>query len=159
MMRSQHRPLEKHLQETCSEFLALDGWRRIRTDLKQLRGLGVQEKGMADDLFIRYGKACPEIQGCFSMGGCGCAEVLWIEWKRERGGTGKRALFTKAEKAMIHQKAWHAAERARGALTWIAGEDFTASIEGFIEHYSESGLLRNQALRGKRRLESTCVKV
>lgn len=33
--------LEKQVQQTCCEFLALDGWRRIRTDLGHLRGMGV----------------------------------------------------------------------------------------------------------------------
>lgn len=127
---------ERQIQEACSTLLALDGWRRVRTDLPRLRGLGVQEKGMADDLFLRYSQA-HEPHPCSMY-----SQVIWIEWKRERGGTGKRALFTKAEKAMIQQKAWHAAERARGALTLIAGEDFPANIDGFREWYNRSGLAR-----------------
>lgn len=131
--RSKPKVTEAHIQETCSAYLALDDWRRVRTDLKHLRGMGVQEPGMADDLYIRYlDKArieCP----------CGmktavlkppAAEVLFVEWKRKTG------------KTAAHQHAWHAAERARGALTWIAGIDFIASIEGFIEHYLASGLAR-----------------
>jgi hypothetical protein len=57
ILTRRHIPVvsEAHIQETCSQFLAVDGWRRIRTDLKQLRGMGMQEKGMADDLYIRYG--------------------------------------------------------------------------------------------------------
>ncbi len=132
---------EASIQETCSQFLALDGWRRIRTDLKHLRGMGVQEKGMADDLFIRYWTGCINqiaMKAPYESWG----QILWVEWKRERGGNGKRALFTKAEKAMIHQKAWHAQERARGALTVILGNDCPATIEGFQEWYRASGLRR-----------------
>ncbi len=130
------RILEASIQETCSQFLELDDWRRIRTDLKHLRGMGVQEKGMADDLFIRYWNH--DLVGH----GRELADVIWVEWKRERGGNGKRAIFSKAEKAMIHQRAWHAQERARGALTVILGEDCSATIEGFREWYRQSGLRR-----------------
>lgn len=136
---------ERHIQETCSAFLGLDGWRRLRTDpvSDQSRGKGFGELGMADDLFIRYLHACDGSKcSCDKHGATGRAEVLWVEWKRERGGDGKRALFTKAEKAKIHQRAWHAAERARGALTIILGEDCPASIEGFQEWYMQSGLSR-----------------
>lgn len=125
-------PSEAHIQETCSQFLELDGWRRVRTDLKQLRGMGVQEPGMADDLYIRYPYSY--LSKPLSVKGDliqrSNALVLWIEWKSK---TGKGAL---------HQKAWHARERAAGALTLIAGEDFAASIESFRDWYFKSGLRR-----------------
>ena len=57
-------------------------------------------------------------------------------WKRIRAG---RKTATKASQ---RQRDWHAAERARGALTLIAGEDFAASIEGFQDWYRQSGLAR-----------------
>lgn len=117
---------EATIQNTCSQFLELDGWRRVRTDLKQLRGMGVQEPGMADDLFIRY--ESNQVQA--DNDNWGQALVIWVEWKRKTG------------KAAEHQKWWHAAERARGALTLIAGEDFVASIEGFRAWYFKSGLRR-----------------
>lgn len=140
-------PLEKEIQATCTSFLELDGWRSLRTDpvSDRSRGKGFGELGMADHLYIRYDPCYadePELEACGS--------VMWIEWKRERGGKGKRALFTKAEKAKIHQKAWHAAERARGALTLIAGEDFPATIEGFTAWYAQSGLQRKQITLGPR---------
>ncbi len=118
---------EKHIQETCSAFLALDGWRRVRTDLAHLRGMGVQERGMADDLYIRYIAGSDVHHTAESRMSC---YVLWIEWKRRTG------------KVAANQHAWHAAERARGAFTMIAGLDFTASIEGFMEWYATSGLAR-----------------
>ena len=43
---------------------------------------------------------------------------------------------------MQHQVAWHQRERARGALTLLAGVDFPATIEGFAEWYRASGLMR-----------------
>jgi hypothetical protein len=120
------KPLsERHIQETCSEWLSFDGWRRIRTDPPWMRGLAVQEKGIADDLYIRYGK-----HEAHEWWNRAPADVLWIEWKK-KGGNGAQ-----------HQLDWHQAERARGALTWIAGEDFPASIEGFQDWYRKSGLMR-----------------
>jgi hypothetical protein len=121
---------ERDIENTCSAFLELDGWRCIKTDLPHLRGLGVQEKGMADRLYLRYeqnprGKQrgdiwCPE--DC---------EAMWIEWKRPKG------------KVSAKQVEWHAAERARGAFTLIAGVAFPATIEGFRKWYCKrSGLAR-----------------
>lgn len=125
----QPKPLsEAHIQETCSHLLALDDWRRVRMDMKQLRGMGVQEPGMADDLFIRYLFTDPwntaEIRAH--------TEAMWIEWKSKRG------------KASDHQKAWHTLERKRGALVLVAGQDFFASIEGFKAWYKYSGLMRKR---------------
>lgn len=139
-------PTERQIQETCSSFLELDGWRRLRTDpvSDRSRGKGFGELGMADDLYIRY--TIPWVDAAPCGSDVAFTETMWIEWKRERGGQGKRALFTKAEKAKIHQKAWHAAERARGALTVIMGEDCPASIEGFQEWYRNSGLMRRKLL-------------
>ena len=58
--------------------------------------------------------------------------MMWIEHKSPTG------------RAAPHQKAWHAAERARGALVLVAGEDFPASIDGFMEFYRRSGLMRRK---------------
>jgi hypothetical protein len=133
---------EAHIQQAGDDLLALDGWRKIVTDPPQLRGLGVSEKGIPDRLYMRY-KPNPyerhhdrEVPGGF--GGWDpvvpCqAEALWIEWKRKGG------------KAALHQKAWHQAERARGALVWVSGEDFPATIEGFEAHYLASGLNRRMS--------------
>lgn len=134
------RLLERDIERTCTEFLSLDGWRCLKTDpvSDRSRGKGFGEKGMADCLYIRYLSAC-EGKGCSDGAECPVrSEVMWCEWKRERGGK----ITSRAEKAKIHQKAWHAAERARGALTLIAGEDFPATIEGFQQWYMKSGLAR-----------------
>lgn len=121
---------ERQIQDACNQLMELDGWRVIHTDPRYLRGLGVQEKGIADELYVRYLppaklQRVPRPDEVKAQ-----AEVLWVEFKRRTG------------KAMAHQRAWHDAERARGALTWIAGIDFTASVEGFKAHYLASGLAR-----------------
>src|SRR6188508_192911 len=89
---------EADIQRTCTDFLKLDGWRPLRTDpcSDKARGKGFGEKGMADHLYIRYGDLQPDRPLC---------EVMWIEWKSERG------------RVSPHQIAWREAERARGALT------------------------------------------
>lgn len=120
------KPLsEAHIQATCTDWLELDGWRCVRTDMPHLRGLGVSEPGMADNLYIRY--HYPEGKLTFAED-LSVARVMWIEWKK-RGG-----------KAKQRQQDWHAKERALGAFTLIAGEDFPASIEGFCNWYTGSGL-------------------
>lgn len=114
---------EAHIQQAFTEYLQLDGWRPLRTDpcSDRIRGKGFGEKGMADNLYIRY-----------SPLGMPFACVLWIEYKRKGG------------KAAAHQKLWHAAERQRGALTIIAGEDCEASFDGLQEWYRKSGLQRKK---------------
>lgn len=121
---------ERQIQDASNQLMELDGWRVIHTDPRYLRGLGVQEKGIADELYVRYLplaklQRVPRPDEVKAQ-----AEVLWVEFKRRTG------------KAMAHQRAWHDAEQARGALTWIAGIDFTASVEGFKAHYLASGLAR-----------------
>jgi hypothetical protein len=135
MMRKAYTPpwpSESQIQETCSQFLALDGWRRIRTDLKQLRGMGVQERGMADDLFIRY--TIPWIDAAPVGNDTAFTETMWVEWKARKGVHGDK------------QREWQAGERARGALVVVAKVDFPATIEGFQDWYRKSGLARNYSL-------------
>lgn len=137
------KPLsEAHIEATCTNFLELDGWRAIETDPKHLRGLGVSEPGMPDKQYIRYYKGLMPGWPFQQL----WAEVMWIEWKRIRLAETKRAGFTGfhevTTKKAKHQLEWHERERARGALTLIAGEDFPASIEGFCTWYAQSGLQR-----------------
>lgn len=122
---------EAALERTCTEYLAWDGWRSLKTDPVSRRewGKGFGEPGMADALYIRYGWTKPLAKG--DLLAEVLAEVLWIEWKRKGG------------KAKAHQQTWHTLERKRGALTLIAGVDFEASIEGFKAWYRASGLKRN----------------
>jgi hypothetical protein len=133
---------EADIQKACTDILLLDGWRVIHTDLKQLRGMGVQEPGIADDLFIRYIQNGDPRLGVDPRGGQiyqPLCELAWIEWKR----IDPRGLRTKASSL---QKDWHTLERKRGALVLVAGEDFPATIEGFRDYYKASGLMRKRIL-------------
>ena len=131
---------ERDIEKTCSDFLSLDGWRMLKTDPVSNRALGkgFGEKGMADCLYIRYRPWLVEVHVGQKKPGddpwmkvvTTQAEVIWCEYKSPRGRAGP------------HQLAWHEAERARGALTLIAGQDFEASIEGLMGWYRSSGLMR-----------------
>jgi hypothetical protein len=114
---------ERDIERTCTEYLQLDGWRILKTNpcSDKSRGKGFGELGMSDTLAIRY-------SNCLG----GYAEVVWFEWKSEFGILAKRQL------------SWHLAERARGGITFIAGKDFRASIDGFLEWYRGSGLNRGK---------------
>ncbi len=121
----------EHLIEAeCTRLLVQDGWRPLRTDpvSDRGRGKGFGELGMADHLYIRYEKSWDKE---WAPAMCD-AQVLWIEFKSAKGKPSK------------DQTKWHTIERARGALTWIASEDFPASVAGFVEHYRKSGLNRGR---------------
>lgn len=124
-------PKEADIERTCSDLLALDGWRPLKTDpvSDRERGKGFGELGMADRLYLRYAAPVQPIQ---PLTMAASAQVMWIEWKRP------------GEKLKPHQVAWHIAERARGALTLRAGVDFEATVDGFIAWYRRSGLNRGR---------------
>ncbi len=140
--------LEAQIEEECTKLLEEDGWRSLRTDpvSDRGRGKGFGEVGMADHLFIRYEtiRYCPTCgRNCHDYETCGqCHEtperkpwmsgVMWIEFKSAKGKPAK------------HQLEWHQKERARGAMTLIAGVDFPASVEGFKQFYRNSGLQRRK---------------
>ncbi len=130
---------ESDIARTVRDFLAAQGWRVIVTDpvSDRSRGKGFGEIGMADLLVLRY-RPWPvewhDENGWHPKVQCQ-AEVIWLELKR----IDAKGRTTKATPA---QKLWHQAERARGALVWVAGEDFEASIEGFCNFYKASGLMR-----------------
>lgn len=126
---------EHQVEATCTAFLKLDGWRALKTDPVRNRewGKGFGELGMADHLYVRYGWYKNEPTGWSDK--IQVVELMFIEWKR----IDRKGIATKAKQ---HQRDWHAAERALGALTLIAGEDFVPTIEGFVEYYFKSGLNR-----------------
>ncbi len=152
MSRSAPRISERSIEDTCTQWLQLDGWDRvIKTDLAHLRGLGVQEKGMADRGYIRYMPNRLQVTACHNeamavaasglgamlkelLRQLGGAQVLWIEWKARDGKVGQK------------QKDWHTLERARGALVWVAKQDFPPTIDGFQDFYRKSGLLERKGL-------------
>ena len=130
------KPTESQIEATCTWLLALDGWRALKTDpvSRAEWGKGFGEPGMADRLYIRYKFTVQETSPAYAGWERCDAQLLWIEFKRVRPGRNT------ATSTSPKQDDWHQAERARGALTWIAGKDFPATIEGFVEHYQKSGL-------------------
>ncbi len=126
----------EHLIEAeCTRLLEMDGWRALRTDpvSDRSRGKGFGEPGMADHLYFRWHENVtpfdPEMDRWLWAAPC---QTMWIEFKSADGKPAK------------HQTEWHTIERARGALTLIAGVDFPASVAGFVEHYRKSGLNRGR---------------
>jgi antitoxin (DNA-binding transcriptional repressor) of toxin-antitoxin stability system len=124
---------EAFIEGECTKILEEDDWRAWRTDpvSDHNRGKGFGELGMADHLYIRYTPMAAVREWRFVA--TAPAQVMWIEFKRP------------GEKPKKHQTLWHIKERARGALTLIAGEDFPASVEGFRQWYAGSGLARRIA--------------
>lgn len=135
---------EADLEKQCSDLLALDGWRTLKTDPVSRRewGKGFGEKGMCDRLYIRYQFSVEPESAEFRGFGRQDAELMWIEWKRIRPG--RRT----AERAEQHQRDWIRDERLRGALVLLAGVDFPATFDGFCAWYAKSGLLRRAGLCG-----------
>ncbi len=137
---------EHMIEAECTKLLEADDWRALRTDpvSDRGRGKGFGEIGMADHLYIRYdfvrqnaalgrleSMGLDDIRESSAATHAYC-DVFWIEFKSAKGKPSKE------------QTAWHTRERARGALTWIAGVDFPASVEGFVAHYRASGLDRGR---------------
>jgi hypothetical protein len=122
------RTPEADLERAVRDFLALDGWRALKTDPVSRRewGKGFGELGIADALYIRYGWAQSQVM------------LPVMPWPNSCGSSGKRPT----RRAALHQLAWHAREQARGALALIAGVDFLATFEGFLGWYKNSGLQR-----------------
>lgn len=125
--RPRKRP-EVELQKQADDFLGWDGWRVIVTDPPRLRGLGVIEKGIPDRLYIRYHAEA------LAIGNAQACDVLWVEWKAKGG---HHALT---------QLNWRMGERRRGALVWVAKEDFEPDYDSFVAFYRKSGLLRRAGL-------------
>jgi len=133
--------LEKPIEAAIKEFLEWDGWtvRKMEQNYSERKRKAVGEPGMADMLAIRYGIQAPTNPD--SGPGFRWAEVLWIETKR-RLPVKRGKAWGRATQASIHQKAWHARERSRGALTIILGEECEASTDDFKRWYFASGLAR-----------------
>ena len=124
---------ERDIAKTFGDYLKLDGWRLLWCEPMSRRdlGKGFGEPGMPDLLAIRYAQN-PEWSVNVRLEiKLGC-DVIWIEFKRPGG------------RLSAKQKEWHLAERSRGALTIILGEDCEASIEGWLSWYSGRGLNRGR---------------
>ena len=117
---------ERTIQNTCLDYLKVDGWYHVSLDPPHMRGLAVHKKGAPDDLLMR---PITELHLKAAFPGCCCA--LFIEWKKEGGKAGE------------HQIERHRELRALGFVVLVAGEQFPKSIEGFLNWYRGSGLLRH----------------
>lgn len=117
---------EAHIQKACEDFLRLDGWRifNIEQNYSERKRKVVAESGFPDCMAVRYQPNERHYTRADS-------HVLFVEWKSLKG------------KLKPAQLQWAAAERARGALVWLATVDFPPTIEGFQRHYRDSGLARN----------------
>ena len=125
---------ESSIQAAIKQVLELDGWRVFETDRQRRHEDGtvrhpLSEPGAPDLLCLRYE---PWNGACESPAGLALQEVMWIEVKSRKG------------KARQHQKLWHAAERARGALVVVLGEDCAADWESWRIWYERSGLCRRK---------------
>jgi hypothetical protein len=127
---------EADIEKQCSDLLALDGWRSLKTDPVSRRewGKGFGELGMADRLYLRYEPELNLPPPHRKPVDNAYAQVLWIEWKRP------------GRKLRYDQEAWAITERSRGALVLAAGVDFPATFEGFTAWYRGSGLMRRAGL-------------
>ncbi len=129
----QIRVKEKNINAGIRTILELDGWHvfMMETVSRAEWGKFTGEPGMPDILSIRYEpEGVPYITEFMKS----AAQVLWVEGKRPYGIVAP------------NQRIWHAAERKRGALVWVAGEDFDSSVDGFLGHYKQSGLCRREIL-------------
>lgn len=127
---------EAQIEATCVALMVADGWTAYKMEQifseKKRKSVGIA--GMADHLFLRYQPMPIEVPIEARV----LADVLWCEFKRVTAS----GRATKASTAQHH---WHTCERAKGALTVIAGIDFPATIEGFQVWYRTSGLARKVA--------------
>lgn len=122
---------EAHIQKACEDFLCLDGWRihRLEQNYSERKRKVIGEAGAPDALAVRY-----HAHDGNAVRFRAVTEVMFLEFKRPGGRPSQKQLD------------WHRLERARGALTLIAGQDFPATVDGFIEFYRSSGLLRRKGL-------------
>ena len=124
---------EADVKAAITETLELDGWRCIKMETvsDRERGRFFGEPGMPDCLYIRY-LSTPGMPLIHPT-----AEVLWIEHKAPKG------------KHQQNQIDWRVLERKRGALVWVAREDFEPTIDGFWLFYRNSGLRRRITRTGE----------
>lgn len=129
-MKTLLKPRERDINAGIKTLLELDGWHVFLMETVSRREWGkyTGEVGMPDILAIRY---CVGPMGLFSRV---LSQVLWCEGKRPHGIVAP------------NQRLWHAAERERGALVIVAGEDFEASCDGWLAWYRKSGLMRREIL-------------
>ena len=148
--------LEKHVQQTVTEFLQLDGWRPLRMEGSNDRGFvrrAVAHMAAVAQLKPFIGLITNCLQSCWKTTGVGelaMPDYLYIRYAHfidHRPDSS--SLYHKAaevlwiefkrknEQPKTEQLAWHEAERKRGALVMVVDD-----IDAFIAWYKTSGLQR-----------------
>ncbi len=113
---------ESSLESAIFDLLTYDNFHVFRFGWAITQaGRELSEVGAPDLLALRYGLP-PDWR----------TEVLWLEIKSATG------------RLSPEQRLWIIGERRRGALVWICGETFPATVEGFKEFYGASGLARRK---------------
>jgi hypothetical protein len=155
---------ERHLQQQIADLLALDGWRRIRTEAGQVQAVVEQirkltgsdwihsrinaimdrfarsgralQKGTADDLYMRPWTGCVD-QISLPKPFESWVQHLFVETKIHTGSY------------RDEQITWAEEQRSLGFLVWQASTrnfkgDFEPTIDGFLSLYRSSGLMRRE---------------
>lgn len=131
---------ESHIETAIVQAMVLDGWRpfKMQYSFDQVKKLTLGEPGMCDHLFLRYraGEKLTPVSILRSRVTL-LDEVLWWEFKRVKSRPGRRDKATGLDPDQVQ---WIAAEKAKGAMVWVAGIDHEADIAGAALHYLGSGL-------------------
>ena len=117
---------EKDISRTVCDFLKAQGWRLIRMNVSTVnfRGQWVNygEKGMPDYLAVYY------LHDGFAL-------LLWLEFKRQRGG-----------RLSAEQVAWSEKERRDGAVVFTVSD-----IDHFRQWYDERFDTKGSPVKAQRR--------
>lgn len=134
---------EADIETAIVGAMMLDGWRafKMQHSWDQVKKLELGEPGMPDHLFVRYwnqGDPRGPVPGyqtrCYNPQ----AELIWWEFKASKRRRKRKEFLSR------DQTLWIQAERARGALIWVAAIDHEATIDGAAQHYLDSGLARRR---------------
>lgn len=152
---------ERHVQETITTFLQLDGWRAFKMEAVSESGFvaRVMARVRADKILAQCAVLLESVmRRCMRAAGVGevaMADYLYIryietKWDREKWTDFNRTMcehlwieFKRpGEKPRPDQTAWHELERKRGALVKVVGEEETW-WEDFKTWYAASELQRH----------------
>lgn len=166
-------PLERHIQDHCTDLMVLDGWRHLRTDpvsdrasLSTARRLVNADTALSQSAKVTVLGILAKSARGKGFGEPGMCDDLFIRYsghahpdcqcsvcktERARPADVLWVEFKRlGETARLEQRLWHEAERRRGALVLVAGDPgpfgFAPSIEGFKAKIRELSLVRNASL-------------
>jgi hypothetical protein len=132
---------ESQIETTIVDAMERDGWRAFKMEYNfdTVKKITLGEPGMCDHLFIRYAsRDAGVLAAMLTSTQFAKAEVLWWEFKASAKRRKRREYLS------VDQTFWIQAEKAKGALVWIAGIDHEATIDGAAQHYLDSGLARRR---------------